>query len=81
MGLSDRRARSWSGETTCSAHRGPPCLPSAYRTRAVALVPILAVPAAVWLMLNLPAGMWVCFGVWMAVELVVYFAYTAVTAA
>jgi APA family basic amino acid/polyamine antiporter len=55
--------------------RTRPDLERAYRTPAVPLVPILAVLASLWLMLNLPAETWVRFGIWMAVGLVVYFAY------
>jgi basic amino acid/polyamine antiporter, APA family len=41
------------------------------------VVPVLAVLAALYLMLNLPAATWVRFLVWMALGLVVYFAYSA----
>jgi basic amino acid/polyamine antiporter, APA family len=55
--------------------RTRPDLERAYRTPAVPLIPILAVLASLWLMLNLPAETWERFGIWMAVGLVVYFAY------
>jgi basic amino acid/polyamine antiporter, APA family len=55
--------------------RTRPDLERAYRTPAVPLVPILAVLASLWLMLNLPAQTWARFGIWMVVGLVVYFAY------
>ena len=55
--------------------RTRPDLQRAYRTPAVPLVPILAVLASLWLMLNLPAHTWQRFGIWMAFGLVVYFAY------
>ena len=56
--------------------RTRPDLERAYRTPLVPLVPILAVLSALWLMLNLPAETWVRFFIWMAVGLVVYFAYS-----
>ncbi|HEV7908501.1 MAG TPA: amino acid permease C-terminal domain-containing protein, partial [Pseudonocardiaceae bacterium] len=41
------------------------------------VVPVLAVLASFYLMLNLPGATWIRFVVWMAVGLVVYFAYGA----
>jgi len=55
--------------------RTRPDLERAYRTPAVPLVPILAVLASLWLMLNLPGETWLRFGIWMALGLAVYFAY------
>ncbi|MEY2514501.1 MAG: basic amino acid/polyamine antiporter, family [bacterium] len=55
--------------------RTQPDLERAYRTPAVPLVPILAVLASLWLMLNLPADTWLRFGIWMVVGLVMFFAY------
>jgi APA family basic amino acid/polyamine antiporter len=55
--------------------RTRPDLERAYRTPAVPLVPILAVLASLWLMLNLPADTWLRFGIWMALGIVVYFVY------
>jgi APA family basic amino acid/polyamine antiporter len=43
----------------------------------VPVVPVLAALAAFYLMLNLPAATWVRFVIWMAIGLVVYFAYSA----
>jgi APA family basic amino acid/polyamine antiporter len=43
----------------------------------VPVVPILAVLASFYLMLNLPGATWIRFFVWMAIGLVVYFAYGA----
>jgi basic amino acid/polyamine antiporter, APA family len=57
--------------------RTRPDLERAFRTPGVPFVPILAVLASVYLMLNLPAATWVRFGIWMAVGLVVYFTYGA----
>jgi APA family basic amino acid/polyamine antiporter len=56
--------------------RTRPDLERAYRTPGVPLVPILAVLAALWLMLNLPADTWLRFGIWMLFGLVVYFTYS-----
>jgi len=55
--------------------RTRPDLQRGFRTPLVPLVPVLAVLACVWLMLNLSVETWLRFVVWMAVGLVVYFAY------
>jgi len=55
--------------------RTRPDLERAYRTPFVPLVPILAVLTSLWLMVNLPAATWARFGIWMALGLVLYFAY------
>lgn len=57
--------------------RTRPDLERAFRCPWVPVVPILAVLAAVYLMLNLPGATWIRFLVWMAIGLVVYFAYGA----
>jgi APA family basic amino acid/polyamine antiporter len=57
--------------------RTRPDLERAFRCPGVPVVPILAVLAAFYLMLNLPAATWVRFFVWMAIGLVVYVAYSA----
>jgi APA family basic amino acid/polyamine antiporter len=57
--------------------RTRPDLERKFRTPWVPLVPILSVLASVYLMLNLPAVTWLRFFIWMAVGLVVYFAYGA----
>ncbi|MFB9904790.1 amino acid permease [Allokutzneria oryzae] len=54
-----------------------PELPRGFRAPMVPLVPILAILACLWLMLNLTALTWVRFLVWMALGVVVYFAYGA----
>ncbi|GAA0410344.1 amino acid permease [Streptomyces luteireticuli] len=55
--------------------RSRPDLPRAFRTPFVPAVPLLSVLASLWLMLNLPAETWLRFAVWMALGVVVYFAY------
>jgi APA family basic amino acid/polyamine antiporter len=57
--------------------RTRPDLERAFRCPGVPVVPILAALAAIYLMLNLPTATWIRFVVWMAVGLVVYFAYGA----
>ena len=57
--------------------RTRPDLPRAFRCPGVPVVPMLAVLAAVYLMLNLPAGTWVRFFVWMAIGFLIYFVYGA----
>ena len=55
--------------------RKRPDLPRSFRTPAVTLVAGLSVLLCVYLMLNLTGGTWVRFLIWMAIGLVVYFAY------
>jgi APA family basic amino acid/polyamine antiporter len=57
--------------------RTRPDLPRAFRCPGVPVVPILAALASFYLMLNLPAGTWIRFVVWMAAGLIVYFVYGA----
>ena len=56
--------------------RTRPDLPRAFRTPAVPYVPIAAILACLWLMLNLPVDTWIRFAVWMVVGLFVYFGYS-----
>ncbi|MGW0606648.1 amino acid permease [Streptomyces sp. NPDC002640] len=56
--------------------RTRPDLPRAFRTPLVPALPIVSVLASLWLMLNLPAETWIRFGLWMALGVVVYFAYS-----
>jgi basic amino acid/polyamine antiporter, APA family len=55
--------------------RTRPDLPRSFRTPAAPLVAVLAVVSCVYLMLNLIGETWLRFGIWMAIGLVVYFAY------
>jgi APA family basic amino acid/polyamine antiporter len=52
-----------------------PDLPRGFRVPLVPLIPILAVLACLWLMLNLSVETWFRFLIWMALGLIVYFAY------
>ncbi|MEV6165815.1 amino acid permease [Streptomyces sp. NPDC052052] len=55
--------------------RTRPDLHRAFRTPWVPLIPVLSVAASVWLMLNLPVETWLRFILWMALGVVIYFAY------
>jgi APA family basic amino acid/polyamine antiporter len=57
--------------------RTRPDLERAFRCPGVPVVPILAILAAVYLMLNLPGATWLRFLIWMLIGLVVYFSYGA----
>jgi APA family basic amino acid/polyamine antiporter len=57
--------------------RTRPDLPRAFRCPGVPVVPVLAILASLYLMLNLPAATWIRFIAWMAIGFVVYFAYGA----
>jgi APA family basic amino acid/polyamine antiporter len=52
-----------------------PDRPRAFRTPWVPVVPVLGVISCVYLMLGLPWITWIRFGLWLAVGLVIYFAY------
>ncbi len=56
--------------------RTRPELKRGFRTPLVPLVPILAVVACLWLMLNLSVETWLRFVIWMALGVIVYFAYS-----
>ena len=56
--------------------RTQPDLPRAFRTPAVPLVPILAALLCLFVMGFLTIGTWVRFLVWMAIGIVIYFAYS-----
>lgn len=55
--------------------RTRPDLERAFRTPLVPFVPLAAILACVWLMLNLPLETWLRFAVWMGLGFVLYFAY------
>jgi len=55
--------------------RTRPDLHRAFRTPLVPWLPIAAIVACLWLMLNLTALTWIRFLVWMAVGLVIYSLY------
>ncbi|MDT2007754.1 amino acid permease [Rhodococcus opacus] len=56
--------------------RTRPDLPRGFRVPLVPLVPILAVLACLWLMFNLSVETWIRFIVWMALGVIIYFAYS-----
>jgi basic amino acid/polyamine antiporter, APA family len=56
--------------------RTRPDLQRAFRTPLVPVLPVLSVLASLWLMLNLPGQTWLRFLVWMALGIVLYFAYS-----
>jgi APA family basic amino acid/polyamine antiporter len=55
--------------------RTRPDLPRSFRTPWVPVLPLASVLASIYLMLNLPALTWERFFIWLAIGLVVYFAY------
>ena len=56
--------------------RTRPDLPRPFRTPASPLIPLLGALACLYLMLSLPVVTWLRFGVWLALGLIVYFAYS-----
>ena len=50
-------------------------LPRAFRCPGVPVLPILAVAACLFLMLNLQAVTWIAFAVWLTIGLAIYFSY------
>ncbi|QRY54320.1 amino acid permease [Mycolicibacterium septicum] len=55
--------------------RSRPDLPRGFRVPWVPVLPIAAILACLWLMLNLTGLTWIRFLLWMAIGVVVYFAY------
>jgi len=55
--------------------RTRPDLPRSFRTPWVPVLPIVAVLACLWLMINLPVDTWIRFVIWMAIGFVLYFTY------
>ena len=55
--------------------RTRPDLERSFKVPFMPVLPILSVLACLWLMINLTAITWVRFLIWMAIGVVVYFAY------
>ncbi|HJT92622.1 MAG TPA: amino acid permease [Mycobacterium sp.] len=55
--------------------RTRPELPRGFRAPWVPLLPIAAIVACVWLMLNLTGLTWIRFLIWMAIGVLIYFGY------
>lgn len=55
--------------------RTRPDLPRGFRTPLVPVLPVAAILACVWLMLNLTGLTWIRFLIWMAIGVVIYFLY------
>jgi APA family basic amino acid/polyamine antiporter len=55
--------------------RTRPDLERGFRAPGVPLLPIAAIVACVWLMLNLTGLTWIRFVIWMAIGVLIYFAY------
>ncbi|WP_207840199.1 APC family permease [Williamsia soli] len=53
-----------------------PDLPRGFRVPWMPVLPIAAILACLWLMLNLSALTWIRFAIWMVIGVVVYFAYS-----
>ncbi|PEZ05955.1 amino acid permease [Bacillus sp. AFS018417] len=53
-----------------------PDLPRAFKAPLVPFLPALAVIFCLYLMLQLPAITWECFGIWLAIGVIVYFVYS-----
>jgi APA family basic amino acid/polyamine antiporter len=53
-----------------------PQLTRTFTVKALPVVATLAVLTCVWLMINLTAGTWVRFIVWMVIGVIIYFAYS-----
>jgi APA family basic amino acid/polyamine antiporter len=56
--------------------RTHPDLPRAFRCPGVPVLPILAVAACLFLMLNLQTVTWIAFVAWLAIGLAIYFSYS-----
>jgi basic amino acid/polyamine antiporter, APA family len=56
--------------------RTRPDLERGFRTPGVPLLPIASIVACVWLMLNLTGLTWIRFAIWMAIGVLIYFAYS-----
>lgn len=56
--------------------RTRPDLPRGFKVPLMPILPIAAIVACLWLMLNLSALTWIRFVIWMAIGLAVYFLYS-----
>ncbi|CQA12541.1 Putative amino acid permease [Mycobacteroides abscessus] len=56
--------------------RSRPDLPRSFRTPGVPWLPIVAIVACGWLMLNLAVRTWLFALSWMVIGVIVYFAYS-----
>lgn len=57
--------------------RTRPELPRSFRVPAVPWIPLLAIVACAWLMVNLSVETWLRFVIWLVIGFVIYFAYGA----
>jgi APA family basic amino acid/polyamine antiporter len=55
--------------------RTAPDLERGFRTPLVPVVPIIGAALCIWLMTKLQGATWWRFGIWLAIGLVIYFAY------
>jgi len=55
--------------------RTRPDLERGFRAPGVPLLPVASIVACVWLMLNLTGLTWIRFLIWMAIGVLIYFAY------
>src|SRR5207253_6442134 len=56
--------------------RTSPDLERGFRTPLVPLFPLIGSALCIWLMTKLQAATWWRFGIWLAIGLVIYFAYS-----
>jgi APA family basic amino acid/polyamine antiporter len=56
--------------------RTRPDLPRGFKVPLMPVLPIAAIVACLWLMLNLSALTWIRFFIWMAIGIAVYFLYS-----
>jgi len=56
--------------------RKRPDLARPFKTPGYPFVPALGIVICGYLMLNLPLATWIAFGIWMAIGVAVYFAYS-----
>ena len=56
--------------------RTKPNMPRAFRCPGVPVIPLLAIGACLFLMVNLQSLTWVAFGIWLVIGLAIYFGYS-----